>query len=119
MYERNEPKGEILVEKKGNVVVFIISGVLEIMQSLSLEETIAPYLKEENPCFVFELSGVNHLSSSGIRVFISTLRQLNNNNGKMLLCNLSIVVRRMLEAVELFELFGVVDNLDDAVKKLS
>jgi len=112
----NEAKGEVILEESGNIAIFIIKGVLEIMQSLILEEKVEAYLRRPKPRLVFDLQGVTHLSSSGIRVFISTLRQINSVGGKLILCNLSPVVVRILETVELLD---VARNKEEAIKRLS
>lgn len=108
----------IKVEEKGPVIVFYLGGTLEIMNSLQLEKQIEDYLQKSYKFFIFDLSSVSHLSSSGIRVFVTTMRLLNDIEGKMLICNLSPIVHRMFVAIELMEIFEIVDTIDDAVKTI-
>ena len=63
-------------EKRGDVVILKVSGRLEINQALEMEEVINTHINNSNKLFVFDLGDVHYLSSSGIRVFIATLRQL-------------------------------------------
>jgi len=106
-------------EKKGNVVVLKVSGRLEINQALELEESINNQINAGNKFMVFDLGEVHYLSSSGIRVFIATLRQLKDIEGRLILSNLSPNVVKTLKIVELDGLFEIINGVNDAVKILS
>jgi len=106
-------------EKKGDVVIFRISGRLEINQALELEEVINGHINKGNKFFVFDLGDVHYLSSSGIRVFIATLRQLKDSDGRLILANLSPNVIKTLKIVELDGLFEIMGSADDATKVMS
>jgi len=107
------------VEKKGNVVLLKVSGRLEINQALELEETINTNINNGSRYFVFDLGDVHYLSSSGIRVFIATLRQLKDLKGRMILANLSSNVIKTLKIVELDGLFEIMNSTDEAIRVLS
>lgn len=106
-------------EKRGEVVILKVSGRLEINQALELEEVINTHINNGNKFFVFDLGDVHYLSSSGIRVFIATLRQLKDMNGRLILSNLSPNVVKTLKIVELDGLFEIINGVDDAVKILT
>ncbi len=107
------------VEKNGNVIILKVSGRLEINQALELEEVINTNINNGGKFFVFDLGEVHYLSSSGIRVFIATLRQLKDLSGRLILSNLSPNVIKTLKIVELDGLFEIINNVDDAVKVLT
>jgi len=106
------------VEKRDNVVIIRVSGRLEINQALELEETINAQINQGEKLFIFDLGDVHYLSSSGIRVFIATMRQLKETNGRMILANLTPNVHKTLKIVELDGLFEIMNSVDDAVKVL-
>ena len=106
-------------EKKGNVIILKVSGRLEINQALELEEVINTHINNGSKYFVFDLGDVHYLSSSGIRVFIATLRQLKDLEGRLILSNLSPNVIKTLKIVELDGLFEIINGVDDAVKVLT
>lgn len=108
--------GEIALTKVGEVVVFVLSGAIEIMRSLELEESLKPYLAEGAPKLVFDMGKVTHLSSSGIRVILSTLRRVTEMKGKFALCNLSLVTQKMVAAIELDQLFKIFKTQDEAIE---
>ncbi len=106
------------VEEKGDVTLLKVSGRLEINLALELEEIINNHINNGKKLFIFDLGDVHYLSSSGIRVFIATLRQLKDIKGRMVLSNLSANVIKTLKIVELDGLFDIINNMDDAVKVL-
>ena len=106
-------------EKKGEVIVLRISGRLEINQALELEEVINGHINNGGKFFIFDLGDVHYLSSSGIRVFIATLRQLKDSSGRLILANLSPNVIKTLKIVELDGLFEIMNNVEDAAKVMS
>jgi anti-anti-sigma factor len=106
-------------EKKGNIIILKVSGRLEINQALELEEVINTHINNGSKYFVFDLGDVHYLSSSGIRVFIATLRQLKDLEGRLILSNLSPNVIKTLKIVELDGLFEIINGVDDAVKVLT
>lgn len=107
------------IEKKGNVIILKVSGRLEINQALELEEIINTHINNGGKFFIFDLGEVHYLSSSGIRVFIATLRQLKDLSGRLILSNLSPNVIKTLKIVELDGLFEIINNVDDAVKVMT
>ena len=107
------------IEKRGDIAILKVSGRLEINQALELEETINTHINNGTKLFVFDLGDVHYLSSSGIRVFIATLRQLKDLKGRMILSNLSQNVIKTLKIVELDGLFEIIANVEDAVKLMS
>jgi anti-anti-sigma factor len=62
------------------------------------------------------MNDVQHLSSSGIRVLISTLRRAISNNGWVRLARVNQSVKKILKLVELENLFTYYDTIDDALK---
>ena len=103
-------------EKRGDIVILRVSGRLEINQALELEEVINTHINYGSKLFIFDLGDVHYLSSSGIRVFIATLRQLKDISGRLILSNLSQNVVKTLKIVELDGLFEIINSVDDAVK---
>jgi anti-anti-sigma factor len=111
--------GMIDAEKRGDIIILRVSGRLEINQALELEEVINTHINNGSKLFIFDLGDVHYLSSSGIRVFIATLRQLKDINGRLILSNLSQNVVKTLKIVELDGLFEIINSVDDAAKVMT
>ena len=56
------------------------------------------------------MQDVEYMSSSGLRIFVSTMRILKDNNKKLKLCNINSAVKKIFEVVELMDMFEIYDN---------
>ena len=64
---------------------------------------------------ISNLSGIEYLSSSVIRVFISIMRKIKDKNGRLVLACVPDIIKKILKTVELEDLFEVYESVDDAV----
>ena len=64
------------------------------------------------------MAKVIYISSSGIRVFIATYRQLKSDGGKMILADLNNSVNKIIEIAELKELFEICPTVDEAILQM-
>ena len=55
------------------------------------------------------------MSSSGLRVFVSLMRNLKESNRSLKLCNLSPAVRKVFEVVELMDMFDIHESEEEAL----
>lgn len=108
----------IHMEKASGVLLLKIQGNLEIKLSMELEEVINRQIAEGEKRIVVDLGEVQYLSSSGLRVFVATLRQLDEKEGRFALANLSENARKTLKIVEVMTVFSIFRSVDDALKAL-
>jgi anti-sigma B factor antagonist len=64
---------------------------------------------------VLELSGVNYLSSAGLRVMVSTVRECKKHRGDVRLANISARVSEVLKLAGLNAIFQVYEDTTAAV----
>ena len=65
--------------------------------------------------FVFDLSKVEFVDSSGLGAILSCLRQLNAKGGDLKLCNMSNPVRAMFELVRMHRVMEIHRTREEAV----
>jgi len=104
------------ITKVGDVAVIKLSGRVDVQAALELEKEMNNILSSGLNKIVFDMNDVQHLSSSGIRVLISTLRRTMSNNGWVRLARVNQAVKKILKLVELENLFTYYENVDDAIK---
>jgi anti-sigma B factor antagonist len=83
-----------LVTKVDNVlndrlIVIRIEGVLDSFTSPDLEKKVFSLLSEKRNKLLINLEGIDYISSSGLRTFLTTSRKIDSLGGKFLLCSLS------------------------------
>lgn len=107
------------VEQKQDILIFHCGERMDINASLEMEEEIVEKIDEGFRLFVFDLSNTQYISSSGIRVLVSTLKKLEKKDGFMVLTNITSAVNTILNLVELKDLFVIRDSLEEAMNYLN
>lgn len=70
--------------------IISISGRLDALSSSALEEKIDPLThKDTTSSLVFDLAGLEYISSAGLRVLLKTAKNCKNTSKKMFLCGLT------------------------------
>ena len=106
---------KVIIEDKGNAKVIKLEGKLDVNLSISIETELEQLVESGSTKLILELSGVEYLSSSGIRVFISIMRKIKSKEGKLVLACVPDIIKKILKTVELEDLFEVYESVDDAL----
>ena len=87
----------------GTTLTIALEGRLDTTTSPQLEDVLNESLDGVKELF-FDFSGLDYLSSAGLRVLLSAQKRM-NNQGKMKLCNVNATVK------EVFDITGFSDFL--------
>ena len=111
---------EISLTLAGTIPVFHLSGRLDVATSPLLEERLKPVLEENegSRTIVFDCSELSYVSSAGLRVFISSQRQLTARGGGVAFAALSKPVRDLFHLAGLEELFIIEPSVGEAATRL-
>lgn len=103
-------------KKMDNAIVMYLSGRLDVHLSADIEKEINQLIKE-NPDLnvILDLKDVEYMSSSGLRIFVSTMRLLRDNQKQLKLCNINSAVKKIFEVVELMDMFDIYDSEETAL----
>ncbi len=102
--------------KEGDILIIELEGRLDVNRSLELEEEVNRLMDEGEKCLLFDLTKLQYLFSSGLRVFVATIRRLNGIDGSMKMANMSHSVKTVFSVVGLDDLFSNHSSVDDALK---
>ncbi|MEI6104351.1 MAG: STAS domain-containing protein [Methanothrix sp.] len=97
-----------------NIQVITISGRIDVVSANDLEIFLNDAIGK-NSRMIFDLSETEYISSSGLRVFLATLKILNKKNGEMRLASLQPVIRNILDISGLSNIFSIHHNLKEAM----
>lgn len=106
------------VETKHNISIIYLEGRLTINNVSSLEEQIDTLFQQNIRYFIFNLRLVEYISSSGLRVFISTYKRLKQFGGELKLSEPTTKIIETLKTVGLTQVFEFYDTVDNAMKSL-
>lgn len=105
--------------KENDVNVFTLTGeLIDKNQATGLMEEIDSLIEEGEKKFVFDLSGLRYINSSGLNVLIHTLTKARKAGGEALVANVSKKVNELLIITKLNTVFTVADTVDSALDKL-
>ena len=93
----------INVERDFELVTLEITGRLDTTTAPNLESVVNE-LSEDTKELVFDMSGVEYISSAGIRVLLGAYKKMNTNHGIMRIEKANDMVREVFEMTGLLEL---------------
>ena len=95
----------INVERDFELVTLEITGRLDTTTAPNLESVINE-LPEDTKELIFDMSGVEYISSAGIRALLAAYKKMNLNQGTMRIEKVNDMVR------EVFEMTGLLEMLE-------
>lgn len=104
------------IEDMGKVKVVSLSGKMDVGLSMTVETELEELVDSGTINLILEISGIEYLSSSGIRVFIAIMRKVKEKNGKIVLAQVPDTIKKILKTVDLEDLFEVYDSVDKALE---
>lgn len=108
---------DLKTKRVDNVIVVCLSGRLDVHLSAEIEKEINKIIQNEPSAhLLMNLNDVEYMSSSGLRIFVSTMRILKEQKRMLKLCNMNNAVKKIFEVVELMDMFDIYENEDDAIK---
>ncbi len=108
---------DLNTKKVNNVIVIYLKGRLDVHLSAEIEKEINSIInKETGANLLMNLKEVEYMSSSGLRIFVSTMRILKESKRKLKLCNMNNAVKKIFEVVELMDMFDIYDSEEEALK---
>lgn len=108
---------EITIREFKHADVVTVSGRVDSSTAPKLDQTLKGLMDDKHYNIVLDLSGVEYMSSAGLRAMISCLRRVKKGprTGDLRLANPSKRVAEVLELAGLDEVIGVFDDLVGAV----
>jgi len=103
-------------EKKGDVLIIYLQGRLDVHKSLEVEQEINELIDKGEKKLLFNLKELIYLSSSGLRVFIATLRKLKEISGVLKISEIQNNVAKIFKIVEFDDIFEMYPSTDEALK---
>lgn len=101
-------------ETPSDVIVVRPQGRLDSATSPAFEAAVLEPLEGGSKRLVLDLSGVNYISSAGLRVILLAGKKLRASDGKLVICGLRDEVRGVFEMSGFLDLFAVTRTLEEA-----
>ena len=109
---------EICSRKEKGSVIIAMTGKLDSSAVPELDKTVEENITKGEKFLVFNLSGVTHISSAGLRSFLMPAKKLKSIGGSVTFVALTENISRILKTAGLYNsIFKVFDSEEDAIKE--
>lgn len=104
-------------EIKGDVLVLRLSGRLDAVSSPSAEHKVFDYINSGHHKLLLDFSGVDYLSSAGMRMLLSTTKKLKTLSGKLVLFSVTANVMDVLRMSGFDHVLEIVKTEEDGHRR--
>jgi len=108
---------DIREERRGEVLIVAPKGRVDSNTSNAFEISILGHAKES--LLLVDLSGVEYISSAGLRVFLMLARRVKDAGGRLVLCGMGGSVRQVFDLAGFTALFSVEPALEQGLARLA
>jgi anti-sigma B factor antagonist len=103
----------------GDVVIMSVKGEIDLYNAPDVKDMISDYIEDDKVKLVMNLEQLSFIDSSGIGALISSLSNLQKENGALKLVNMHGSVRKVFDLTKLTGFFGVYDSEEEAVNSFN
>jgi stage II sporulation protein AA (anti-sigma F factor antagonist) len=101
------------------IVAVAPAGRIDTTTAPALEQHLVDLLTRGERRIVIDLSGVEYISSAGLRVMLLVARRVGDVNGRLGLCAMADSVRQVFQLAGFLPLFAVQETRDAAVQQIA
>lgn len=108
-----------IVVQNNDVLTISISEKVDSSNASEFEKKVNEVFSDNVNKILFNLSGLEYISSAGLRIFLMTAKQIKAKNGKFAMFGLGDMVMEVFKVSGLLEIFPIFKNEEEALKFLS
>lgn len=105
---------EIVIAQDTDISVFEIKGRLDAVSVPQLEEQLNSWFEKSGIKLIFDLEGLDYISSAGLRIFLTTAKKMKTRNGKLCMARLRENVKDVFTISGFIALIPACDTLEAA-----
>lgn len=103
----------IVVETNNNILITKLTGIIDTYNSTPLGSVLTKEFDMDYQTFVYDLGGISYMSSTGVGLFTSLLKDSRNKNKKIFISNLQQKVKEVYELLGFSNFFDIIDNINE------
>ncbi|MDD5270251.1 MAG: STAS domain-containing protein [Candidatus Omnitrophica bacterium] len=101
-------------KKPGDVFVFSLNGSIDSDTYKELDDRISPVLNGGAKVIIFDMDGVEYVSSMGLNTIFKIQRTLDKSNGTFMMTNVQPQVKKVFEIVKALPSMKVFESIEEA-----
>lgn len=106
---------EFTQDKNGDFLVVKVSGRLDATTAPEFEAQCDSWLEAAEHQIIADMSGVEYISSAGLRSILTSAKKLKAKSGEIRFCNLSGMVADVFKVSGFAAMFKIFADLDQAI----
>ena len=107
-----------LKEKKvGDVLILYLHGRLDAISTPETERKVFDYINKGQSKLILDFSGVDYISSAGMRMLLSTTKKLKGISGHLILCSITTNVMDVFKISGFDHVLELVENEQEALRR--
>ncbi len=109
---------EIATKKEGSAVVVSVMGRIDAVTAPEFEKGLLALIAVGDYTLVLNLTGLEYISSAGLRSILSTAKQLKAKGGKMLFTGLQGPVKDVFKISGFGSIFKIFETEEEALRQI-
>ncbi len=109
---------ETSVKKEKNVTVVAVKGRMDAVTAPEFERGLSDLVLKGETLFLLNLSGLDYISSAGLRSILAAAKQLKGREGKMFFTGLHGPVEEVFKISGFHSIFKTFDSEEAALKEM-
>ncbi|MFP4468613.1 MAG: STAS domain-containing protein [Bacteroidales bacterium] len=103
-------------EELNDHLLLTVDGRLDTTQSDAFEKEMMQVLEEGNKKIIMDCSGLNYISSSGLRIFLTMQKRMMAVGGTFKICNLQPSIQEIFDMSGFSMIFSIFPDQEAALK---
>ena len=104
--------------ERDGVTCLAIQGRLDADSAPEAEPVVKAILNEKKPNLLFDLSGMEYISSAGLRVILLAVKDMRNRKGKVVLCGLTPYVKEIFDVSNFSSIIPITDSVEAGLQQM-
>lgn len=109
---------KIIQEEYNGIVCVTVRGRMEAQLAPAFEKVIKDIIASDRRCLLFDLSALDYLRSSVLRVILNAVKEINSKSGQVVLCCLNGYVKEIFEANPFKDTIAITDSVESGIQAL-
>lgn len=108
------------IQKIDHAVIMMLEGkLMNEQQTAHIRNRIAADLSDNERRFIFDLKGLEFVNSACLNFLVSARNKIMEQNGEVVLCNVSEQLKKLLTMTRLESYFRIAGRTADAIELLN
>lgn len=109
---------EMIVRQADEAVVISLTGRMDAVTASQFDKRLETLMAEGATHIIVNFRNLDYISSAGLQTILATAKKLENNNGEILLADLSGAVKEVFEISGFDTIFRIFDTEEEALASI-